>query len=73
MVEGKPMTARQFFMANGGIKNKQTRELVMLLDSQSLSGTGFMLKIVKRGRVILQPTPYDKRGSYRKHVLAKLR
>lgn len=52
--------ARDWYMANVGIKGKETRELVMLSDSEVLSGTGYYFKILSRGRVIIQPAPYIK-------------
>lgn len=53
-------TAKEWFEQNGGIKNKETRELVMLLDSKDLQGTGYYMKILKRGRLIIQEAPYIK-------------
>jgi hypothetical protein len=53
-------TAKEWFTANGGIKNKATRETVMMFDSKDLSGTGYYLKIIDRGRMIIQEQPYLK-------------
>ena len=56
----KIWSAHDWFSRNGGIKNKSTRELVMLLDSKKLSGSGYGFKILKRGRIILTELPYAK-------------
>jgi len=59
-VEEKPLTATEWYTANGGIRNKATRAWVMTLDSETLSGTGYFFKILKRGRLILEEGKYIK-------------
>lgn len=60
------MNAKEWFEANGGIKNKRTRELVMMFDSVDLKVTRYYLKIIGRGRIIIQKMPYVKRN-YNNH------
>ena len=54
------ITAEEWFKQNGGINNKSTRELVMLLDSKTLSGTGFGFRVIDRGRIIIYQLPHAK-------------
>lgn len=51
---------RDWFMANGGIKNRATEELVLNLESEMLTGTGYEFKILKRGKLTLREAPYAK-------------
>lgn len=50
------ISAREWFEAYGGIKNKATREMVMNLDSTLPAGLIF--KIGKRGRITIQQAPF---------------
>ena len=53
-------SAKEWFEANGGIKNKQTRETIMMFDSVDLKNTGYYLKIIDRGHMTLREMPYLK-------------
>lgn len=51
---------RDWFMANGGINNKATEELVLNLESKMLAGTGYEFKILRRGKLTIREAPYAK-------------
>lgn len=51
-------TAKDWFTAYGGIKNKATKELVMNLDSSLPAG--YCFKLDKRGRVTIHQSAFAK-------------